>query len=151
MKLTTQPGRNRRFLYTGIILVSLGLALLICSTSLYEYIMRKAITLTPTSTAFTHWRKTDKLIMDFYFFNWTNPQDVHVSGVKPHVEEIGPYRFKFDVERVNVTWPEDGVVKYQDIIRYYWDEESPRNLNDSITTINVIALVSALCKTQKIS
>lgn len=80
--------------------------------------------------------------MDFYFFNWTNADQVHVAGVKPKVEEVGPYRFKFVVERVNISWPEEGLVNYQDLRTYYWDEESPRKLTDVITTLNVVALVS---------
>lgn len=141
MKFHRQPGRNRRFLCAGILLVSLGLTLLICSTPLYEYIIRKAITLTPTSEAFGHWKKTDPLVLDFYFFNWTNAEDVHVRGAKPKLEEVGPYRFTFVMERVNVSWPEEGVVRYQDRRTYYWDEKSPRNLTDVVTTLNVVALV----------
>jgi hypothetical protein len=34
------------------------------------------------------------LTLDFYFFNWTNPEEIMNEGSKPNLVEMGPYRFK---------------------------------------------------------
>jgi CD36 family. len=31
--------------------------------------------------------------MEFYFFNWTNPEELTSDGFKPNLVEMGPYRF----------------------------------------------------------
>lgn len=144
MKLYARSSRNRWFLFTGILLTTSGLVLLLSSTSIYEFAIRTAISLDPSSKAFRGWSKTDLLTMDFYFFNWTNPEQINIPGVKPKFEEVGPFRFKFDIERINVTWHENGSMSYQTVKRYYhYEKESPMNLSEMITTINIVSLVSS--------
>lgn len=31
--------------------------------------------------------------MDFYFFNWTNPEELKLPGKKPNLIQAGPYSF----------------------------------------------------------
>jgi hypothetical protein len=33
------------------------------------------------------------LTLEFYFFNWTNPEELMNEGFKPKLVEMGPYRF----------------------------------------------------------
>lgn len=82
------------------------------------------------------------LYLDVYFFNWTNPEEFTNHSVKPKFEEVGPYRFQQHVRKVNITFNDNkSTVSYKKQIRYnFVPEQSRGQLNDAITTPNVIAL-----------
>lgn len=84
------------------------------------------------------------MYLDFYFFNWTNPEQINDNSSSPRVVEMGPYRFKETKEKVNITWNnENSTVSYRQLRRWYYvEEESNGNLDDNVTTLNVIAAVS---------
>lgn len=83
--------------------------------------------------------------LDIYLYNWTNPQDFRDKPfVKPILKEIGPFRFTEKLDKTNITWnSNNATVSYYKLSKFYFDAEgSIGDLNDNITTINVIALVS---------
>lgn len=82
--------------------------------------------------------------MDVYFFNWTNPEDLKNHSTKPILEELGPYRFTERPEKVDIVWhDENATVSYRKKSVYFFDEEgSNGSLDDVISSINVVALVS---------
>lgn len=59
------------------------------------------------------------------------------------MEELGPYRFRETREKVNITWNEhNSTVSYR--LKRVWnfdEENSNGSLNDTITTLNVVAAV----------
>lgn len=76
-------------------------------------------------------------------FNWTNPGELQNTSVKPEFEELGPYRFKEVKEKINITWNQNGTLSYKTKRYYYFDKEnSKRQLNDLLTIINIVPLVS---------
>lgn len=82
--------------------------------------------------------------MDIYLFNWTNPLDYNNHSIKPNFEEVGPYRFQEIPQKVNVTWHDNNsTVSYRKQSRYFFvADQSKGKLEDVITSVNVIALVS---------
>lgn len=81
--------------------------------------------------------------MDIYIFNWTNPEDIYTEGVKPRFEEIGPFKFREIKEKFNITWNDNKTVTYrQRKFFYFMEEESPRQLDEEITTLNPVPLVT---------
>jgi hypothetical protein len=145
MKRRCRSCCNVCLLLLGIALISLGLTIFVYFEALYDYVISSAMTFTPKTEPFRVWRVNDPpLVMDIYLFNWTNPQDLLVKGVKPRFEEIGPYKFKEVKEKVNITWHDNNhTISYRHKKSYYFDaENSVRNLSDVITTINVVPLVS---------
>lgn len=75
-------------------------------------------------------------------FNWTNPQDLLDTSVKPRFQEIGPYVFNEVKEKVNITWNDNGTVSF--LLRRDWhfnEEKSVGSLDDEIVTANPILLV----------
>jgi hypothetical protein len=50
--------------------------------------------LSPTSRSYALWKDTAvPIALDFYFFNWTNPEELFEENFKPDLVEVGPYRF----------------------------------------------------------
>nr|CAI5833432.1 unnamed protein product [Callosobruchus analis] len=132
-------------LLTGILLISTGISIFVFFETIYEFILKEALKFSPTSKSFDAWKTNNPpLTMDIYIFNWTNPQDVlDDDSVKPEFEEVGPYRFKEIKDKLNITWSDNQTVSFMFKKTYYFDvENSVRQLNDSICTINAVPLVS---------
>ncbi|GLV39925.1 scavenger receptor acting in neural tissue and majority of rhodopsin is absent [Carabus blaptoides fortunei] len=84
------------------------------------------------------------MALDFYFFNWTNPEDLMNSTVKPHVVEMGPYRFTETKKKVDIVWNNNGTVSFRHLRNWYFDEEySAGSLTDEVTTLNAVAVTAA--------
>lgn len=119
--------------------------LFFCDNLIFNTILKEVMTLKPNSYVFDIWKKTPLPVkMDFYFFNWTNPEDIYNTSIKPRFEQVGPYRFKESKEKVNITWNNNNTVSFKHLRLWYLDENSPNNATDLITTLNVVALVNYL-------
>lgn len=134
--------RDSCFLFLGLLLISLGTFLLLYFETLYDTSVRNALVFNPTSKTYKAWHKSDPpLIMDVYMFNWTNPEDIKKEGVKPHFEEVGPWRFQEVKEKINISLNDNGTVTYRLMRHYFFCEDSPRKLSEIVTTINAVSLV----------
>ncbi|XP_021916761.1 protein peste-like isoform X2 [Zootermopsis nevadensis] len=84
------------------------------------------------------------LTVELYFFNWTNPDELMNEGFRPNLIEMGPYRFKEFLEKTNVTWNTNRTITFRRLRRWYFDgENSNGTLDDSVTTLNPVALSAA--------
>ncbi|CAO1400864.1 unnamed protein product [Diamesa serratosioi] len=129
----------------GIILIAFGASFAIFWPQTFQYLMQKELQLTPDSRSFQEWKKPSvPLYMDFYFFNWTNPQDLSDHSTKPIMEELGPYRFREKPQKVNITFNDNSTVSYKTMSTFFFDVEgSNGTLDDIITTINVVSVGAA--------
>ncbi|GBO98673.1 Protein peste [Eumeta japonica] len=97
------------------------------------------IRLSPNSRAFREWVVPSvPLYFEVFMFNWTNSE--RFPGEPPHVQQLGPYRFREERQRVNITWSDNGTVSYRTLRRWHFDAATSNgSLEDNITTLNVIA------------
>lgn len=131
------------YLLVSTLLFVIGVISIACSETFLNVIIKHAFVLKPDSKVFFMWKKNPlPLKMDFYFFNWTNPEDINNSSVKPKFQQVGPYRFVETKEKVNVTWNKNNSVTFNQLRYWYFDKNSPRNLTDRITSLNAVSLVS---------
>lgn len=120
-----------------------GVTLFFCNELIFNNLLKYLLTLKPNSYLYAIWKKNPlPMKMNFYLFNWTNPQDINNDTIKPNFVEIGPYTFVEDKEKVNITWNKNDTITYRHLRYWYFDKDSPRNLNDTITTLNAVSLVS---------
>ncbi|XP_011314748.1 protein croquemort [Fopius arisanus] len=145
-----RPWTNRTVILAviGMTLLVLGVAAMFLWPVLFNHILSQELPITPTSRVLDLWRSTgDKipLNMEFYFFNWTNPEELKIPGKKPNLVEVGPYTFIHKTEKVNITFhPENGTVSY--FVRKYWyfdPHKSNGTLNDTLVQLNVLAVAAA--------
>jgi scavenger receptor class B, member 1 len=80
--------------------------------------------------------------MDIYLFNWTNPGDVKNVSSKPKFTQLGPYRFREHLDKLNIRFHDSNTtVSYRKISKYFFDPEgSNGSLTDLCTTVNMIAI-----------
>lgn len=102
--------------------------------------------MSPNSKTFELWKTPPiPLYMDIYFFNWTNPEDFTNHSTKPILKEVGPYRFREYPDKVNINWhPHNSSVSFMKKSDFYFDAEgSAGQMDDVITTLNIVALSAA--------
>ncbi|KAF7273084.1 hypothetical protein GWI33_014178 [Rhynchophorus ferrugineus] len=133
-------------LFGGIFLITTGLFIFVYLESIYEHILNEALKFTPTSDTYKAWRTNDPpLDLDLYLFNWTNPEDITNPNIKPHFEEVGPYRVKEVKEKTNITWHDNGTISYGFKKLYFYDPKNSIRImeDDVVTTINTVPLTVA--------
>lgn len=85
------------------------------------------------------------MYFDIYFFNWTNPCNfsADVPFPKPILEEIGPYRFVEKTDKEDIVWNSNQTVSFRKKSTYFFDAANSKGqMDDMITTLNIVALVS---------
>ncbi|XP_066991110.2 scavenger receptor class B member 1 isoform X2 [Anabrus simplex] len=90
--------------------------------------------------------------MRFRLFNYTNVREFKAGDeTKLRVEEIGPYTFLEQSERVNIVFGDNGTITYQDKRTYeFVPELSNGSLNDTVFTVNM-PLMTAYYKERKMN
>ncbi|XP_026677185.1 LOW QUALITY PROTEIN: uncharacterized protein LOC103506297 [Diaphorina citri] len=93
--------REFGILTLGVIFMTVGALLTLTNIevtslpSFFQLILQKELALSPWSRSFKIWRSNPvPIYLDFYFFNWTNPEDIRNNETKPNFVEMGPYRFQ---------------------------------------------------------
>lgn len=129
----------------GILVFVLGYYLAVHNVTLFTRILNEQMVLSENSKSYEFWKDTRNLPpmhLDFYFFNWTNPEDLTLPGVKPNLVQVGPYSFLEIRQKVNITFhPENNTVSYFQQRFWYFDQErSNGTLQDNITQLDAVAV-----------
>lgn len=143
--MTCRIGKDNIILVTGILTICLGCLMNLYWEDGFKSVVYQRLVLTNKSKTYEPWQKSKHpFIISFYFFNWTNPGDLKDPDYKPEFKEIGPYNFWEKAEKVNLTWNNNGTVSYKRLRSWHFDANSSvGTLNDSITSINVVAVSAA--------
>lgn len=80
--------------------------------------------------------------MDIYLFNWTNPHELKNKSTKPTFTQLGPYRFREQPDKLNISFDAHNVtVTYRKFSTYFFDPEgSNGTLSDVCTSVNMVAI-----------
>jgi len=112
---------------------------------LVRSIILKKLVLSNTSDTFHIWE--DPPInphLKVYFFNMTNPDEVFNGVDKPRLVEIGPYTYRQQWLKQNITWHNNGTISYKTrkIFTFMQSESCPtcNDVLDNVTTLNVPAI-----------
>ena len=116
-----------------------GLILAICSSSIFELIIRKFVLLGPNSMSKDMWINTPKLQTSVYIFDVQNPDEVK-TGKKPKLVEHGPYVYDEYHHKVNLKWNRNDTVTYENVREYHYNSnKSNGTLDDMLTIVNAPA------------
>lgn len=130
-------------LLTSSLLFIGGVTLFFCNELIFNGLLKHLLTLKPDTYLYQIWKSNPLPIkMNFYLYNWTNPEEINNNDIKPNFVEIGPYAFVEDKAKVNITWNKNDTITFRHMRHWYYDNDSPNNLTDTITTLNAVSLVS---------
>lgn len=139
---------STKFIIFGWSLLFVGAGLVLSASHIVKFTVDIVFKLTPNAIIFPLWqRPPDPNKVSIYLFNWTNYNDLFNSSVKPKFQEIGPYVYLESREKVNIKFNNNDTVTYKQIKTFEFDEDNSRNINDTVVSINALAIVSCEIKT----
>ncbi|XP_044316195.1 protein peste [Drosophila rhopaloa] len=131
----------------GIFCIVSGIYLFRNWIEMFTRMRGKEMALGPTSRSFDGWKVSPlPLNFDVYLFNWTNPEDFYVgSSKKPRFEQLGPYRFREQPDKVDIDWHNQNYsVSFHKKSWFYFDAAgSNGSLSDIVTQVNSVAHAAA--------
>nr|CAH7723411.1 unnamed protein product [Callosobruchus chinensis] len=93
---------------------TLAVGIILSSIPWLDYIILKNLKLRDGSLSFQYWQKPGVIrLTKVYIFNVTNPDNFLHHGEKAKLQEIGPFVYREDMEKVNIKFHDNGTVSYQ--------------------------------------
>lgn len=128
----------------GLFLALSGLTTYVFFPTILKIQVETNLILEPSSPVYSAWQEAPiPIFIKYYFFNFTNANELLEGTEKPRLQELGPYTFRETREKVNITWHPNGTVSYRQVKRYYLQPDMTRGtLDDVIITLNM-PMVSA--------
>lgn len=95
-------------------LLALVIGIVLSSIPWVDYIILKQLRLWNGSLSFQYWQKPGVVrLTKVYIFNVTNTENFLQFNEKPKLQEIGPFVYREDMEKVNIVFHNNGTVSYQ--------------------------------------
>ncbi|GAB6027618.1 scavenger receptor class B, member [Chamberlinius hualienensis] len=112
---------------------------------MFQAIVVKMMVLTPSSMMYPGWSQPPiTLKANVYLFNYSNHEEFMANwslGVKPKVEQVGPYTYTVSIKKVFIDWSEPPYVAYRQIHYFYFHPElSVGKESDEVIVPNIIGL-----------
>ncbi|XP_017792613.1 PREDICTED: scavenger receptor class B member 1 [Habropoda laboriosa] len=99
-------------IFIGIVTLVIGIIL--SSIPWVDYIILKQLRLWNGSLSFQYWQKPGVVrLTKVYIFNVTNTENFLQYNEKPKLQEVGPFVYREDMEKVNIVFHNNGTVSYQ--------------------------------------
>ncbi|XP_044738867.1 scavenger receptor class B member 1 isoform X2 [Chrysoperla carnea] len=128
----------------AVILILFGVAITIFFTSWVRLVIDHEIVLRGNSDTFRWWSKPPVVpVLKVYIYNVTNADEFLNNGSKPIVEELGPYVYNEDWEKVNIKFNDNGTVSFNQRKIYVFDEEASYGSEDDVVVVPNIPMLSA--------
>ncbi|XP_033160636.1 lysosome membrane protein 2 isoform X2 [Drosophila mauritiana] len=120
----------------GIITLILGIIL--SSMPWLDYFILKNLRLWNDTLSYHYWQRPGVIrLTKLYIYNVTNP-DGFLRGEKPHLQEVGPFVYREDMQKVNVKFHENNyTVSYQHKKILQFVPELSIDKDTPITTPNI--------------
>ncbi|KAL5011838.1 hypothetical protein ScPMuIL_010389 [Solemya velum] len=126
----------------GVALIAVGGGLIPVFTNLIHNNVKDKVKIQNGTDTYDKWLSPPYPV---YFQVWAydvlNPSDI-VQGKKPVVAEKGPYTYKEERHKVNVTFYPNGTVSYREIRWFTFDRERSIGSDDDIITTVSVPMVS---------
>lgn len=125
----------------SLLVAAFSVVVLLEFDDFYRDILNQQVSITEGSSAFRMWKDVSSgfdMSANLYFFNITNVEQVKQGRANPRVREMGPYVYRMEWVKDNITFNDNGTVSFVEKIIYHFDSEnSAGSEDDLVTTVNV--------------
>ncbi|XP_016934979.2 lysosome membrane protein 2 isoform X1 [Drosophila suzukii] len=129
---------NNRLAVIIIGIITLTLGIILSSMPWLDYFILKNLRLWNDTLSYHYWQRPGVIrLTKLYIYNVTNP-DGFLRGEKPHLQEVGPFVYREDMQKVNVKFHENNyTVSYQHKKILQFVPELSIDKDTPITTPNI--------------
>ncbi|XP_076379338.1 scavenger receptor class B member debris buster isoform X1 [Megalopta genalis] len=143
--LLTQSGKLKHGRISAILIgiLTLVIGIILSSIPWVDYIILKQLRLWNGSLSFQYWQKPGVVrLTKVYIFNVTNTENFLQFHEKPKLQEVGPFVYKEDMEKVNIVFHNNGTVSYQHkkILNFVPDLSQDREMKLMVPNIPLLTL-----------
>ncbi|XP_030384834.1 protein croquemort [Scaptodrosophila lebanonensis] len=130
---------------SGSLFIVLGALIVAFWPGLADDIVEKNLKLEPGTDTYNSWLEAPiPIYLEFYMYNWTNPQDIRNPAIKPNFVEMGPYVFLEQHTKENFTFYENATVAYYERRTWHFQPHlSNGTLKDNVTAAHAITATVA--------
>ncbi|CAK9816428.1 Scavenger receptor class B member 1 [Anthophora quadrimaculata] len=128
-------------IFIGILTLVIGIIL--SSIPWVDYVILKQLRLWNGSLAFQYWQKPGVVrLTKVYIFNVTNTENFLQYNEKPKLQEVGPFVYREDMEKVNIVFHNNGTVSYQHkkILNFVPEMSKDKDLKVVVPNIPLLTL-----------
>ncbi|XP_076163294.1 scavenger receptor class B member debris buster [Ptiloglossa arizonensis] len=128
-------------IFIGILTLVIGIIL--SSIPWVDYIILKQLRLWNGSLSFHYWQKPGVVrLTKVYIFNVTNTENFLQFNEKPKLQEVGPFVYREDMEKVNIVFHNNGTVSYQHkkILNFVPELSKDKNMRLMVPNIPLLTL-----------
>ncbi|XP_017756688.1 PREDICTED: scavenger receptor class B member 1 [Eufriesea mexicana] len=128
-------------IFIGILTLVIGIIL--SSIPWVDYIILKQLRLWNGSLSFQYWQKPGVVrLTKVYIFNVTNAENFLQYNEKPKLQEVGPFVYREDMEKVNIVFHNNGTVSYQHkkILNFVPEMSKDKDLKVTVPNIPLLTL-----------
>ncbi|CAH2056216.1 unnamed protein product, partial [Iphiclides podalirius] len=140
-----KDNRGIRFvLASAVVLLLLGIICAIFFGSWVRLFIDHELVLRPGSMTFEWWaRPPVRPFVHVYVYNVTNADEFLNNGSKPILDELGPYVYSEEWEKVNITDNENGTLSFHYKRTYTFQPELSSGPDDDAVVVPNIPMLSA--------
>ncbi|XP_027137943.1 scavenger receptor class B member 1 isoform X1 [Larimichthys crocea] len=134
------------FIVAGSLTVLFGAVLLFVGPAVINKEIIKNTVIDPqNNVSYTMWKDVPvPFFMSVYFFNILNPKEI-LKGEKPMVEQRGPYVYRKQIQKDNITFHDNDTVSYREYRKYFFEPSmSVGNESDVVMIPNMLVLGAAV-------
>ncbi|XP_028131546.1 scavenger receptor class B member 1 [Diabrotica virgifera virgifera] len=136
--LVSQHFSHSRLAVILVGLFTLAIGIILSSIPWLDYIILKNLRLSDGSLSYQYWQKPGVIrLTKVYIFNVTNPDTFLTQGEKPRLQEVGPFVYREEMEKVNIQFHDNGTVSFQHKKILQFVPELSVNKNQKITVPNI--------------
>ncbi|XP_015122216.1 scavenger receptor class B member 1 [Diachasma alloeum] len=114
--IISKKGKFRHSRIAAILfgILALAIGIILSSIPWVDYVILRQLRLWNGSLSFQYWQKPGVVrLTKVYIFNVTNVDNFLNFQEKPKLQEVGPFVYKEDMEKVNIVFHNNGTVSYQ--------------------------------------
>uniref|UniRef100_A0A3Q4GPF7 Scavenger receptor class B member 1 n=1 Tax=Neolamprologus brichardi TaxID=32507 RepID=A0A3Q4GPF7_NEOBR len=130
------------FIVAGVLMVLFGTIMcFVVPLVIDDQIVKHTVIDPKNDLTYTMWKDIPvPFFMSVYFFNVLNPAEI-LKGEKPMVEQRGPYVYRKQCQKENITFHPNGTVSYREYRQYHFEPSmSAGNESDVVTIPNMLVL-----------
>ncbi|KAG8038036.1 hypothetical protein G9C98_006361 [Cotesia typhae] len=126
-------------------LLALAIGIILSSIPWVDYVILRQLRLWNGSLSFQYWQKPGVVrLTKVYIFNVTNADNFLSLNEKPKLQEVGPFVYREDMEKVNIVFHNNDTVSYQHkkILNFVPELSKDKDLRVLVPNIPLLTLTT---------